>query len=142
MAISTVHTALGELRRSDGGFDFSGRLGEVAIVLDVDDAETAVAVAQRVSTTIGDLDDFARRVATQLAYVFAPEGPDEVEVWENGESIVSGAEFARRLTLGCVTAASDGDVEVYFDDDEMFGGHTIRAWIDESGTVTDAQIAG
>ncbi|WP_433788524.1 DUF2262 domain-containing protein [Actinoplanes sp. CA-252034] len=141
MAVS-VDTVLGELRRPDGGFEFEGRLGDVAIALDVDDADAAVVLAQRVSTTIGDLDGFARRVATELANAFTPEGPDQVEVWEDGESIVSGADFARRIRLDCLTAAGDGDIQLYFDDDGMFGGHSIRAWIDETGTVADAQIAG
>jgi hypothetical protein len=65
-----------------------------------------------------------------------------VGVWENGETVVSAAEFARRIRLDGITAASEGDIELYFDDDGMFGGHTIRVWVDETGAMTDAQIAG
>jgi len=64
-----------------------------------------------------------------------------VEVWENDESVVSAAEFARRLRLDSITASVDG-IELYFDDDGMFGGHSVRAWLDEAGTITDAQVAG
>ena len=142
MAEVSVETVLGEFRRPEGGFEFQGQIGEVTIALDVDDEEAAAALAQRVSTTVGDLDGFARRIAVELASSFAPEGPDEVEVWESGESVISAAEFARRIRLDCITAADGGDIELYFDDDGMFGGHSIRAWVDEAGALADAQIAG
>ena len=142
MAAFSVNTVLGEFRRPDGGFEFQGQLGDVAVVLDADDADAAVALAQQVSTTVGELAGFARRIAVELANSFSPEGPDEVEVWENDETIISAAEFARRIRLNCITAASDADIELYFDDDGMFGGHSIRVWVDEAGAMTDAQIAG
>lgn len=142
MAAVSVETVLGEFRRPHGGFEFEGRLGEVAVVLDADEAPAAAALAQRVSATIGDLAGFAGRIAVELANSFSPEGPAEVEVWENGETIIGAAEFARRIRLECITAAGDDTIELYYDDDGMFGGHTIRVWVDAAGTVTDAQIAG
>jgi hypothetical protein len=142
MATISVSTVLGEFRRPDGGFEFKGQHGDVAVVLDAGDEDAAAALAQRVSATIGELPGFARRIAVELANSFSPEGPDEVEVWENDETIISAAEFARRLRLDCITAATDDDIELYFDDDGMFGGHTIRVWVDGAGRMTDAQIAG
>ena len=142
MATLSVNTVLGEFRRLKEGSEFQGQLGDVAVVLDADDEEAAVALAQRVSTTVGDPAAFARRITIELANIFSPEGPDEVEIWENGEAIISAREFARRIRLDCIAAASDTDLWLYFDDDGMFGGHTIRIWVDEAGTVTDAQIAG
>ena len=142
MAAFSVNTVLGEFRRPDGGFEFQGQLGDVAVVLDADDADAAVALAQQVSTTVGELAGFARRIAVELANSFSPEGPDEVEVWENDETIISAAAFARRIRLDGITAAGDGGIELYFDDDGMFGGHAIRVWVDEAGMMTDAQIAG
>jgi hypothetical protein len=142
MAALSVNTVLGEFRRLNEGSEFQGRLGGVAVVLDADEGHAAAALAQRVSTTVGELAGFARRIAVELANGFSPEGPGAVEVWENGETVISAAEFARRIRLDCITAASEGDIELYFDDDGMFGGHTIRVWVDEAGTMTDAQIAG
>jgi hypothetical protein len=139
MATLAVTTVLGEFRRPNEMSEFNGQLGEVTVVLDGDDP---AALAQRVSTTIGEPAAFARRIAVELANSFAPEGPDEVEVWENDEDVISGAEFARRLRLDCISASDYGNIELYFDDDGMFGGHSIRAWVDEAGTVKDAQIAG
>jgi hypothetical protein len=141
MATVSVNTVLGEFRRGNDGFDFHGRLGDVAVVLDVVEADEAAALAQRVNATIGDLAEFARRIAAELANSFDPEGPVEVEIWEDGETVVSAAEFARRIRLDGITASSDG-IELYFDDDGMFGGHAIRVWVDEAGVMTDAQIAG
>jgi hypothetical protein len=142
MATSSVTTVLGEFRRPHGGFEFQGRLGDVEVVLDTDDADAAATLAQRVHTTIGEPADFARRIAAELANSFSPEGPGEVEIWENDETVVSAAEFARRIHLDCIIAAGDDGFELYFDDDGMFGGHAIRVWVDEAGTITDAQIAG
>jgi hypothetical protein len=143
MATLSVNTVLGEFRRPTEGSEFQGQLGDVAVVLDVDEEHAAAALAQRVSTTIGELAGFARRIAVELANSFSPEGRGEVEVWENDETIISAAEFTRRIRLDCITAAGDDDnIELYFDDDGMFGGHAIRVWVDEAGMMTDAQIAG
>ena len=142
MAASSVETVLGEFRRPNELSEFEGRLGEVEVVLDADDDEAAAALAQRVSTTVGELAGFARRIAVELADSFSPERPGEVEVWENDETVISAAEFARRIRLSCISAAVDDDIELYFDDDGMFGGHSIRVWVDEAGAMTDAQIAG
>jgi len=141
MAALSVKTVLGEFRRPNEGSEFQGQLGDVAVVLDADE-EYAAALAQRVSTTVGEPAGFARRIAVELANSFSPERPGEVEVWENDETVISAAEFARRIRLDCIAAAGEGEIELYFDDDGMFGGHTIRVWVDEAGTVTDAQIAG
>jgi hypothetical protein len=142
MATLSVNTVLGEFRRPSEGAEFQGQLGDVTVVLDADEEDAVTALAQRVTTTVGEPAGFARRISVELASSFSPEGPDEVEVWENGETIISAAEFARRIRLDCIAAAIDDDITLYFDDDGMFGGHTIRVWIDEAGTMTDAQIAG
>jgi hypothetical protein len=143
MATSSVNTVLGEFRRPNETSEFRGRLGDVAVVLDAHDGDAAVALAQRVHTTVGEPAGFARRIAVELANSFSPEGPHEVAVWENDESIISTAEFARRLRLEAISAAGDeDDIELYFDDDGMFGGHTVHARIDGAGALTDAQIAG
>jgi exodeoxyribonuclease-3 len=49
VAAVSVDTVLGEFRRPHGGFEFEGRLGEVAVVLDADEAPAAAALAQRVT---------------------------------------------------------------------------------------------
>lgn len=142
MATLSVNTVLGEFRRPNEGSEFQGQLGDVAIVLDADAEHAAAALAQRVSTTVGELAGFTRRIAVELANSFSPEGPGGVAVWENDETVISATEFARRIRLDCITAASEADIELYFDDDGMFGGHSIRVWVDEAGTMTDAQITG
>jgi hypothetical protein len=142
MPTSSVNTVLGEFRRLDEYSEYQGQLGDVAVVLDADGEDAAAALAQRVSTTVGEAAGFARRIAVELANALSPEGPAEVAVWENDESIIGAAEFARRIRLDCITAATGGDIELYFDDDGMFGGHTIRVWVDEAGALVDAQIAG
>ena len=142
MATLSVNTVLGEFRRPNEGSEFQGQLDDVAVVLDADEEHAAAALAQRVSTMVGELAGFARRSAVELANSFSPEGPGEVEVWETDETVISAAEFARRIRLDCITAASESDIELYFDDDGMFGGHTIRVWVDGAGTMTDAQITG
>ncbi|WP_433368018.1 DUF2262 domain-containing protein [Actinoplanes sp. CA-142083] len=142
MAALSVQTVLGEFRRPNEGAEFQGRLGDVAVVLDADEEFPAAELAERVSMTVGELAGFARRIAVELADSFSPERPGEVEVWENGETVISAAEFARRLRLDCITAAGEDDIELYFDDDGMFGGHSIRVWVDDVGSMTDAQIAG
>src|SRR5689334_4317299 len=119
MATVSVDTVLGEFRRPGEGFEFRGRLGDLTVVLDVDDEAAASALAHRVSATVGEPAAFARRIALELAHAFSPEGPDGVEVWENGETVISAAEFAGRIRLDRITAADDTDIELSFDDDGM-----------------------
>jgi len=99
MATLSVNTVLGEFRRPNEGFEFQGQLGDVAVVLDADDEHAAAALAQRVSTTVGELAGFARRIAVELANSFSPEGPGEVEVWENDRQ-----RFPVFVTLGAALA--------------------------------------
>ena len=143
MTTTSVSTVLGEFRRPDEHGEFEGRLGEVVVFLDAHEEDAAIALADRVSRTIGDVAAFARRIAAELADSFSPAGQDAVEVWENDESVVGAAEFARRIRLTCIAAAGDDDaIDLYFDDAGMFHGHSIRAWVDGAGTLVDAQLAG
>ena len=48
----------------------------------------------------------------------------------------------RRLTLESIDLYPDGTAEIYFADDDMFGGHVIIISMAESGELTDVSVAG
>ena len=50
--------------------------------------------------------------------------------------------FADRLKLSLVTVYDEGTVTIYFDDDQMFLGHSIEVDISPAGEVEDAKIVG
>ena len=41
-----------------------------------------------------------------------------------------------------IAIEADGSITVYYDDDDMFWGHTIVVSINQNGEMTDADIAG
>ncbi|QIK63780.1 DUF2262 domain-containing protein [Leucobacter viscericola] len=50
--------------------------------------------------------------------------------------------FARRIRLSELAINDEGLITTYFDDGEMFGGHSITFYVEPDGTMTDAHLAG
>jgi hypothetical protein len=63
--------------------------------------------------------------------------------WRNdGDAVLSRREFASRLTLDSINVDSNGEIDVYFKDGEMFAGHVIQVRVDSAGRVRSIAIAG
>lgn len=71
----------------------------------------------------------------------AKELTDGANDWQETDEITK-EDFANRILLTSITISSDGDLEFYFYDDDMFYGHTIIVNGNISGTFTSADIAG
>jgi hypothetical protein len=69
---------------------------------------------------------FARRIAVELTNCFSPGRARR----DGGLGERRDRHQHRRVRppdpLDCITAASEDDIELNFDDDGMFGGHAIR----------------
>lgn len=50
--------------------------------------------------------------------------------------------FASRVKLQAITLYDDGSAELYYDDDEIFAGHTIVVQLNPNGELEAANIAG
>ncbi|BAZ02272.1 hypothetical protein NIES37_62840 [Tolypothrix tenuis PCC 7101] len=61
--------------------------------------------------------------------------------WNNGTEIDC-LTFIELIKLVSVHINTDGSADLFYDDGELFGGHTIIISIDCNGACEDAQIAG
>lgn len=50
--------------------------------------------------------------------------------------------FMETIELKAITAFSDGSFELYFDDGDLFWGHTILVSVDKAYELMEAEIAG
>ena len=65
------------------------------------------------------------------------------ESWrDEGEAVVTEEEFARRMKLEWVTVYPDGEFEFWFEDDDLFLGHSIRVSGNLADGPTEAEITG
>ena len=146
----TVTTVLGDLVRENGPWNTcSGEADGVVVTLELssDEPEQVAALADRVHRIIGERAAFVRRVRAEVAAVFGP-GAGRVDIWQGedggggGECRISAGEFARRIRLGGVTAHDDDfdGIELWFDDNDMFGQHAIQVQFDEAGNLVDAKL--
>src|SRR5262249_53092633 len=60
----------------------------------------------------------------------------------NDEQEIDEATFKRRLKLEALKLLPSGGAEVFFEDDEMFGGHAINVVLDPHGKVLDVELFG
>ena len=83
---------------------------------------------------------FASEKLTELANDWQDEGYDD----EDGEALAAITEesFAGRIAISEFSIDAEGDYEVYYDDDDMFGNHVIIVSGSVDGGMEDARIAG
>jgi hypothetical protein len=63
------------------------------------------------------------------------------DTWNDGDKI--GPEiFMGRMDLETISLYADGTAELYYNDGDLFWGHTILVSVDEQGGFEDASIAG
>ena len=63
------------------------------------------------------------------------------EVWNEGR-MTNKDEFKKRIKMQGMLIFCEGNAEIYYDDGDLFWGHTIVVDIDENGLYQDAQIFG
>lgn len=63
------------------------------------------------------------------------------EVWNEGK-IISKDEFKKRINIQGILIFCEGNAELYYDDGDLFWGHTIVVDVDENGLYQEAQIYG
>ncbi len=62
---------------------------------------------------------------------------------EEGEAAdpITVEDFARRITINMIAIQADGSMTVYYNDDDMFWGHSVVVYADPNGEMKDADIA-
>jgi hypothetical protein len=62
--------------------------------------------------------------------------------WREGEGLISREEFAERIKLAEVCISSDGSVELWYEDGDLFAGHQIAVGFDSRRRFRGADIHG
>lgn len=61
---------------------------------------------------------------------------------EDGEEVISEQDFIQKIELNAINAYSEGNFDVYFNDNNLFSGHSIVVNVNNNFTLEDAEIAG
>lgn len=134
------------LDKSIGLFSGKGHWNgeECLINMDVDEegsvtAKDALETWNKLIANCQEWDDKARKFA-------AEEMTDNANDWaldadENAEEMTK-EDFARRLMISEVCVSTDGNFEIFYDDDDMFWGHVVIVSGNIETGIDDAYIAG
>ena len=120
----------------DASFDIDGHTIRVLEGPHLQDAEPTVAAREFASALIGLLDRMRELAAKRHLAVYNDN-------WrEKGDPRLDEREFCSRLTNPEIVLYDEvGAAAVYFEDSNMFAGHSIEVSIDH-GEMTDASLIG
>lgn len=110
--------------------------------LDGDTAYKAFSYLQKIYDNQKEWDEKLRKFAadelTECANDWLEAGSNEDTLTE-----ITKEEFAKRISSGClISICPDGEITVWYDDDDMFWGHTIAVYANISGEIERADIVG
>lgn len=108
---------------------------------DGDTANKALAILRELHKDLKNWDDKFRRYAAEKLTDLANEWLQEDEDGENADPITKES-FAKRLEISEVSIVPDGDITLYYHDDDMFWGHAVEVDANISGEILDAEIVG
>ena len=131
-----------------GETTWNGGKCQVHLDVDEDGSETAKDSLQTLEKLMEDSagwDDKARRFAadklTDLANDWQDSEYDEAET-DGDENVITKEEFAKRLSASELCVSTEGDFEMYYNDDDMFWGHVVVVSGNIDSGMSDAQIEG
>lgn len=117
---------------------------ECLIHLDVDNdgavtAKDALKTLQKLLENCREWDEKARKYA-------AEELTDNANDWAQDEdenaAEITQEEFAKRLIISEICVSTDGDFEIFYEDDDMFWGHVVIVSGNIETGIDDATMAG
>ena len=120
-----------------GHAEWRGKDAELVLSCGSDDADAAIRVAQQLFRAQADWD---RRIADRALETLLPL---KNEVWlGEGERELTATEFTARMTLQSIHVDESGDLTFWYDDGDLFWGHSIQVYGHIERGPQDAQIAG
>ena len=107
-------------------------------------ADRALAQFKNIYANLKEWDQKFRAFASGKLTELANDWQDEGYGDEDGEALAAITEesFAGRIAISEFSIDAEGDYEVYYDDDDMFGDHVIIVSGSVDGGMEDAHIAG
>lgn len=145
-----IETDLGKLVLDREYSWFKGKIDwngvKVSLILETDQedgeqAETALVVANKLATSVAEWDSNMKKYAAQELVDLANDWLADNEDEHAPESIDE-QYFIQAIKLSELAINSDGSITAYFDDGDLFWGHSIEVDIDEEGEFVSADIAG
>lgn len=132
------HDTLGKIEPEGDGDDrlarvpYGGRTLEIRIIPDGESFDVALEFASVVVERLGELDSLAKNIAaTELVGTYNDGWNEYDEVQEDGTIVavenpqMSESKFAGKLTLDGVNVYGSGMLSFFYDNDNMFWGHSI-----------------
>lgn len=125
-----------DTKNYDGQIKFNNRdFVDLTISIETFDKDKVFKLAENVFKKIEELEEtYKESIAEDLLTIHN-------ETW-NEESITSKSEFINRIKLEGILFFCDGNAELYYNDGDLFWGHTIVVSINENGQYQDSQIYG
>ena len=117
-------------------------LGDISIelMLHTDDDDNLAPALRRAREVLAGFAAYARQAEAYAAQELLSLKND---IWlEEDETPVTAAEFKQRMTLEALVFYAEGDVTFYYQDGDLFWGHTIELMMDAADNFISAVIAG
>ncbi|MDO4155901.1 MAG: DUF2262 domain-containing protein [Oscillospiraceae bacterium] len=129
----------------EGDVNWLGTSCNVVLNTDVEDGETAEKALDVLHMLYADLKNWDHRFQAYAAEKLV-EGAndwlqDELEEGEEADPITE-EDFAKRIVISMIDIEADGSITVYYNDDDMFWGHTVVVYTDQNREMKDADIIG
>lgn len=128
----------------DGEILWNGEKVSLALEIDLEDEETwdtARSCAHKVMASCESWDksmqEFAAKELTESANEWLADDDEKEDADPITEEV-----FAQRITLSELVLTYEGDITAYFDDDDMFWGHTVEVGGSLENGIERANIAG
>lgn len=129
----------------ENNIDLRGGKAEIYLETDTEDGYTAEKALAIFSKICGNIEEFEQNVrlsaADELLECANDWAADDCEEGKEPE-IITREGFAERIGLDSISIAPDGEITIFYDDDDMFWGHSIVVTADASGKVSDATLMG
>lgn len=129
----------------EGEFDWLGKNCDVRLELDEKGKDTADQALGVLRKLVDDLDQlslkFCKFAAEKLVNL-AKEWQSEYCGDEESAEGITQEDFMKRIEISELSISADGNMEITYLDDDMFGGHWIVVYANISGELKDANIEG
>ncbi len=137
---SGIFTLNRDMNWFEGEIDWLGTQCSVSLFPDEDKNMSIESGLHSLNKIIDNIKEYDSRVRAFAADKLI-DGANEYAA-DDDKPLVTQEEFCKRMKISSIVMDNDGSASIYFEDDDMFWGHTIVVYIDEDGEMSEADIAG
>ena len=112
----------------------SGDRFSFSISVDSEDEAIPPPIIERFNFLKQNENQIHQNIAAQMLELFN-------DTWSEGEQITE-QDFIKTTKLADASFSDDGDVELFYEDGDLFAGHSIVTTLDKSGKISDPYLAG